>query len=222
MFTGLVQGLGRIARIAPQDKETRLTITPLFDLAEPRQGESIAVNGACLTAESFIQGGFTAYASAETMSRTNLGFLRQGSLVNLERALAMGDRLGGHLVSGHVDCLATVASISDAGQSRRIRLSFPDAYGPEIIAKGSITLDGVSLTINDCGFDFLEINIIPETWNATILAGWGKGTKVNMETDLIGKYVRRMFEAMKLGIGRTNKEMGGSISEDFLKQHGFF
>lgn len=218
MFTGIIQGEGQIVSLQSTGKETRLAIRALYALDNLVIGESIAVNGACLTVESHAERLFTAYASAETMSRTNLGLLQPSSRVNLERALAVGDRLGGHLVSGHVDCQAVVRDIAYIGQSRRIRLTFPGEYGREVVSKGSVTLDGVSLTVNDCGPDFLEVNVIPETWRSTTVEHWAFGVRVNMETDIIGKYVRRMLEPWQgSGTGRAD----GALTEEFLQQHGF-
>lgn len=218
MFTGIIQGQGRIVSLRSFDGETRLSIQALYALENLEIGESIAVNGACLTVESHAERLFTAYASAETMSHTNLGLLVPSSLVNLERALALGDRLGGHIVSGHVDCQAVVRNIARVGQSRRIRLSFPAEYGREIVPKGSVTLDGVSLTVNDCGPDFLEVNVIPETRRSTTVEGWACGARVNMETDVIGKYVRRLLDPWQ---GRDSGRASDALSEEFLQRHGF-
>lgn len=216
MFTGIIHGQGEVTALQTTGKETRLSLRARYALEDIQQGESIAVNGVCLTVESFGTRTFTAYASAETMSRTNLGLLRPGALVNMERALAVGDRFGGHIVSGHVDCLATVAGIAKAGQSRCIRLHFPAAYGPEVVGKGSVTLDGISLTVNDCGPEHLEVNVIPETWEVTTVGHWTEGASVNMETDIIGKYVRHMLRPY------TEQPAESRIDADFLKQHGFF
>jgi riboflavin synthase len=221
MFTGLVQGMGRIEAAEAHGKETRLRIRALFDLARIVAGESIAVNGACLTVETFGEGWFTAYASAETLKHTNLGALRTGAVVNLERALALGDRLGGHLVSGHVDCLATVADISPAGESRVYSLSFPAEHGPFVIRKGSVTLDGISLTVNDCGADHLSVNIIPATQRETTISGWKPGARVNMETDLIGKYVRSMLGPYVAPGEAAQPAPSSGLTLDFLKQNGF-
>ncbi|MDR0466751.1 MAG: riboflavin synthase [Deltaproteobacteria bacterium] len=215
MFTGIIQGQGRVAAIRPHGRESVLTIRALFALEKLVNGESIAVNGACLTVESGKDDFFTAYASAETLSRTNLSLLRPDAPVNLERALVIGQRLGGHLVTGHVDCLATVQSVRDAGRSLLVRLEFPAEYGELVIPKGSAALDGVSLTVNNCGDDFLETNVIPETRRATTIAAWAPGTRVNMETDLIGKYVRRMLAPRREG-------ERPSLDENFLREHGFF
>lgn len=219
MFTGIINGQGEIQALRPSGAETRLTVQALYDLAHIQRGESIAVNGVCLTVETFGENRFTAYASAETMRRTNLGALRQGARVNLERALAMGERLGGHLVSGHVDCVAHVLSVEMAGQSRHVRLAFPAEHAPEVIPKGSVTLDGISLTINDCGLAgaqaWLEVNVIPETWDVTTARQWTADAAVNLETDVIGKYVRRMLTPWQ---ARPQSR----VTEDFLKEHGFF
>lgn len=228
MFTGLVQGTGRITRLDNIGGQTRLSVEPQFALQDIVLGESIAVNGACLTverAENTPTGRgarFSAYASAETLSATALGSLKPGSIVNLERALAMGDRLGGHMVSGHVDCIATVASVDKAGESTVYRLEFPAAFGSQVVAKGSVALDGVSLTVNRCGENFLMVNIIPSTMAETTIPQWRTGTEVNMETDLIGKYVERMLKAWSGGSSdEDNANNSGGISMDFLRKHGF-
>lgn len=220
MFTGLVQGMGTVRSVESRGAETRLRISPDFSLTDYQAGESIAVNGVCLTVEQFGKDWFSAYASAETMDLTNLGKLSTGSSVNLERALALGDRLGGHLVSGHVDCTATVASISPAGESKIFGLSFPAEFGPQVIAKGSVALDGISLTVNTCGQDHLEVNIIPATQAETTISGWKPGTRVNMETDVIGKYVQNMLAPWNDG-PKSTRENAPSLTMDFLHKHGF-
>lgn len=233
MFTGIINGQGDVLAVENRQGESRLTIQARYDLADIVVGESIAVNGACLTVETGAWRRFTAYASAETMGRTNLGRLKPGgSRVNLERALAVGDRLGGHIVSGHVDCVAKVLGVRQVGESRRIRVGFPASFGPEVIVKGSVALDGVSLTVNDCGPDFLEVNVIPETWRETTVAEWTPGTPVNMETDVLGKYVRRMLAPYAGGSGHATGGAGepdggekwreGGLSLDFLRENGFF
>lgn len=219
MFTGLIQGPGKVLSVVGygqgQARETRLEIAPEFLMERILRGESIAVNGACLTVETFVAGRFSVYASAETLGLTNLGRLKAGSRVNLERALALGDRLGGHLVSGHVDCLARVDESRQEGQSRRFRLTYPAEFSRLVVPKGSVTLDGVSLTVNACGQGWLEVNIIPETWRNTTISTWRPGDDVNMETDLIGKYVQRMLAPW------TESRSSGGISEAFLREHGF-
>lgn len=230
MFTGLIQGPGKVLGVMGQGasagtRETRLEIAPETAIHEYVRGESIAVNGVCLTVESFAADRFAVYASGETMKLTNLGGLKPGMRVNLERALAMGDRLGGHLVSGHVDCLARVGEVRRIGQSRCFRLAFPEHFSTLVVPKGSVSLDGISLTVNACGQGFLEVNVIPETWRNTTISEWQTGREVNMETDLIGKYVQRMLQpwtGAKNGPGMHAAEGSpGGISEAFLREHGF-
>ncbi|GFK93764.1 Riboflavin synthase [Fundidesulfovibrio magnetotacticus] len=215
MFTGLVQGTGKVTALTRRGAQMRLGVRADFDLPRIVLGESIAVNGVCLTVEEAASNAFFAYASAETMEKTNLGELAMGSLVNLERALALGDRLGGHLVSGHVDCLARVESSAPAGESVRYTLAFPERFGVFVVEKGSVCLDGVSLTVNACGQDWLSVNVIPATQAETTIDGWCAGRAVNMECDLIGKYVARMLEPF------AAKSKPSAITEEFLRNHGF-
>ncbi len=219
MFTGLVMGMGRIEAADNRGAETRFRITPLFTLSDIELGESIAVNGVCLTVETFGDNWFTAYASRETMSVTSLGELKVGSKANLERAMAMGDRFGGHIVSGHVDALASVEAVRPVGESKIYRLTFSAEHGKYVIPKGSVALDGISLTVNDCGPTWLEVNIIPETQKATTISGWNPGRNVNMETDVIGKYVERMVAPWTATGDKPEKE--SKITMDYLREHGF-
>lgn len=214
MFTGIIQALGETRNIRQESGECRFYFVPTPAFVNLQDGESIAINGVCLSVENHDANGFHVYASAETMSKTNLVFLRPGVLVNLERALEMGERLGGHLVSGHVDCLATIERITKTGQSLFCRLRFPSEFGLQIIKKGSIALDGISLTINSCGSDFLEVNIIPDSQQRTNIFSWQPGVKINMETDLIGKYVVNYLSA------KQNSEKD-AIDREFLLSNGF-
>lgn len=213
MFTGIINGLGEISAIARQGQELRFSISPQFAMANLVDGESIAINGVCLSVEKHIENSFWVYASGETLSKTNLGLLRQSDKVNLERAVAVGDRMGGHLVSGHVDCLATLVKRVKAGQSVGLRLNFPEIYAAEVIDKGSVALNGISLTINKCGNNFLEVNIIPDSQKRTNINSWQIGWQINMETDLIGKYVNRAVSLMQ---GNRNV-----ISRELLMRNGF-
>ncbi len=222
MFTGLIQGMGKVLAVENRGQETRFSLQPLFELKDIQLGESIALNGVCLTVETSSRGVFQAYASQETLRASSLGDLRTGHQVNLERALALGDRLGGHLVSGHVDCLATVQSVTPAGESRIYRLGFAKEYGPFVVAKGSVALDGISLTVNNCGEDFLEVNIIPATQKETTISSWNPGRMVNMETDVIGKYVQQMLSPWVGAASATNEQSSGSqLTEEFFRKYGF-
>jgi len=218
MFTGLIMGQGEVVNITPGKGESRFTFRPLFPAPAWATGESIAVNGACLSVETFASQSFTAYASQETLRLSNLGSLCRGDRVNLERALALGDRLGGHLVSGHVDGIAHVESIQNAGSSKSIRVSFPGKFSAQIIPKGSVALDGVSLTINQCGSGFLEVNVIPETLQVTTVGSWKTGQALNLETDLLGKYVERMLLTWK---DAPWKDVSGEgrLTLDFLREN---
>lgn len=223
MFTGLVQCLGDVLEKRAMGPEVRFAIRPRIPFESPAKGESVSVNGACLTAESFRDGAFTAYMSAETVAATTLASLASGRAVNLERAMVMGGRFGGHMVSGHVDCVANVLAVEKAGSSTRFRIGFPKIFAPQIMPKGSVALDGVSLTVNRCGDDFLEVNIIPETIGNTIIAAWKAGTRVNMETDLVAKHIQRFLECRLAGIETPHATQQGSagITEDFLRENGF-
>ena len=194
-----------------------MRIAPQAAWSDLRLGESIAVNGVCLSVEDFTPGSFWVYASGETLEHSNLGGLKAGAEVNLERALSLQDRLGGHLVSGHVDCLARVESVQPAGRSRVYRFVFDPRWSLFVVPKGSVALDGISLTVNECGRGFLEVNIIPATQKETNISAWQPGAEVNMEIDLIAKYVQRMLEPWQ-GAGQNEKS---DLSMEFLRQHGF-
>jgi len=215
VFTGLIETTGRLTEIRRRGEEARLWIVPRTPFSGLQRGESISVNGACLTVETFSGDGFAAYASQETLAATTLGRLQRGDVVNLERALAVGDRLGGHFVSGHVDCLAEVESMARAGESRKVRIAFPGSWSDLIVDKGSVALDGISLTITRCGTGFLEVNLIPATYAQTTAENWSRSVQVNIEFDILGKYVRRM-----LGPWSGQGEDGG-VSWELLQRYGF-
>jgi riboflavin synthase len=215
VFTGLIETTGRLTEVRRHGDEARLWIAPRETFSGLRHGESISVNGVCLTAEAFSGTGFAAYASQETLGATTLGGLQNGDEVNLERALAVGDRMGGHFVSGHVDCLGAVETVKSIGESRRVRVAFPASWSALVVDKGSVAVDGISLTVTRCGKGFLEVNLIPATYAHTTAATWARSRRVNLEFDIIGKYVQRM-----LGAWSGDGEEGG-ISWDFLQRHGF-
>lgn len=201
MFTGLVEGLGKLGRITPQGPDSVLVISAPWLKGQTVLGESIAVNGACLTVTSITGEGFTVDASAETLSRTILGRLRPGDLVNLERAMQLGDRLGGHLVSGHVDCVGVLRKLEQVGGSTRIEVNLPAEQLRYVVEKGSVALNGISLTVNWVGPESFGLNIIPHTMDATTLHLAKQGDSVNIETDLIGKYVARLLNRDEDGPG---------------------
>lgn len=191
MFTGLVQDVGRIERVVPGGM-TELWIASALPTAEFQLGESIAVDGACLTVVEVNGPSFRVQASAETLRRTTMGSYAPGTKVNLERAMRLGDRLGGHLVLGHVDAISTIRSKRPEGGALLYVFELPAALAPFFIDKGSVTVDGVSLTVNSVGADSFDVALIPETQERTTLALKGPGDRVNLEADLIGKYVARL------------------------------
>jgi len=218
MFTGLIEGIGKISGIRRAHNEMRVTITPLFNTADCQLGDSVSVNGACLTVTEMREGALSMDVSGETLSRTTLGLLRLGDDVNLERALRLTDRLGGHLVSGHVDGIGKILKKEQVHQSWTIRIGIEEAISRYTINKGSIAVDGISLTINACEKDFFEVNIIPQTGMVTTLLTKKIGDPVNIETDLIGKYVEKLFS--KGGGGQEERKASG-IDFETLVKHGF-
>ncbi|MFU8832024.1 MAG: riboflavin synthase [Wenzhouxiangella sp.] len=195
MFTGIIQAIGTVSAIDRQAGGARLRIDcPELGPVDWRTGDSIAVAGCCLTALDITDGGFAADLSDETLSRTVLGGLNVGSPVNLEPALALGERLGGHLVSGHVDGFAELVALTQLGDNRRLRYRVPDPLAKYIAEKGSVTLDGVSLTVNTVDGAEFEVNLIPHTLAATTLGALKPGDQVNLEVDLVARYMERLLE----------------------------
>jgi riboflavin synthase len=192
MFTGLVQSLGRVVAVDRDDAGARITIeTPL--VGELQTGDSIAINGVCLTAVSLKNGSFEADAMNETLTRSSLGGLSAGSEVNLELPLRANDRLGGHVVQGHVDGVGTIAEVVQDGFSRRIRIEAPSELLRYVIEKGSIAVDGVSLTVTSVDDSSVTVSLIPETLQRTNLGRIGPGATVNMEVDVLAKYVEKLI-----------------------------
>jgi riboflavin synthase len=218
MFTGIIEGVGKIIGKRAVGGGIAYDLEAGFDLAEPEEGESIAVSGICLTAYNIRGRHFSADVSPETLSRTKLGLIGPGATVNLERALRLSDRLGGHLVSGHVDCLANVVGRKEVGSYTVFSFSLPSAQARYIIEKGSITIDGVSLTVNNCGSDHFDVSIIPHTLKVTTLGALKVASKVNIEVDIIGKYVEKMLAPRSVKAGSGDSE---GIDPGFLAQHGF-
>ncbi len=194
MFTGIIEGVGRIAALESQGGDVRLTIgAGTLPFEDVRLGESIAVNGVCLTVIAFDASGFQADASTETLSLTTLGGLRVGAPVNLERAMRPTDRLGGHLVSGHVDGVGRVLSVREDARAQRWRFAAPASLSKYIAKKGSICVDGVSLTVNEVDDEGFEVALIPHTVAHTAFAQAKVGDAVNLEIDLVARYVERLL-----------------------------
>ena len=194
MFTGIIEGVGRLAALEPRGGDVRLRVAVgslAFD--EVRLGESIAVNGVCLTVIAFDATSFQADASTETLALTTLGGLQAGAAVNLERAMRPTDRLGGHLVSGHVDGVGEVLAIVPDARAQRWRFRAPSPLLRYIAKKGSICVDGVSLTVNEVDGEGVEVALIPHTVAHTAFAGTGVGRAVNLEIDLVARYVERLL-----------------------------
>lgn len=216
MFTGIVQGLAKVIEIRPSGGGVVLYLEADFDLTDPQEGESIAVNGACLTARDIQGRRFFADVSPETLSRTGLALLQTGSQVNLERALQLSDRLGGHIVSGHIDCLATVEERRATGDFTHFTFSLPQDLMKYVIEKGSITINGVSLTVNSCEGNRFSVSIIPHSLSVTTLGLLQNGNKVNIEVDILGKYVEKL-----LTFNKDNPKKESQINSGFLSEHGF-
>ncbi len=193
MFTGLIEDVGKIKSLRRGDRSLVLTVESRLPVRAMKLGASIAVNGACLTVVKKERGAFTVDVSPETMSCTNLGRLRAGALVNLERPMRLGAQLGGHLVTGHVDGIATVTAVEKSGDFTFFTFLVPTELGSFFVPKGSVTVDGISLTVNDCGKRRFSVAIIPFTLRNTNLRHRRVGDKVNVETDLIGKYVQNFM-----------------------------
>lgn len=212
MFTGLIQDVGVIERVVPGGM-TDLWIRTALGAASFALGESITVDGACLTVVE--RGGeiFKVQAAPETLRRTTMGELRPGSRVNLERALALGDRLGGHLVAGHVDAVSEVLETRPEGGSWVMTFRLPPELAPYFIGKGSVAVDGISLTVNEVLPDRFSVQLIPETQARTTLRSKGVGSRVNLEADMIGKYVARLFS--------LRQGSGSGLTEEALRAAGF-
>ena len=211
MFTGIVKAVGSVRSIEKRGGDVRLVIgSPDLEWSSFEPGESISVNGVCLTAVELDDSGFATDVSTETLDVTSLGNLEPGSPVNLEPALAVGERLGGHLVSGHVDCIGKVTSMASDARSIRLAIEIPAEYRRYVAKKGSVCVDGVSLTINEVSGETFELNIIPHTAEVTTIGDYAVGTTVNVEVDLLARYLERLLSQDDQG-----------ISLDFLKAHGY-
>ncbi len=212
MFTGIIEEIGNLRKMEGLGDEKRLTIACSKVLGGISDGDSVAVNGACLTVASHDRASFTAHVSAETLSRTTLGALKTGGEVNLERAMQVGDRFGGHIVQGHVDCVGTIVKFEHGVESREMWVELPEEYISYVASKGSITLDGISLTSVQVEGNQFSVALIPFTLEQTTLGAKKEGDTLNVEVDIIARYLRRFLEADK---------SSGGISIRKLAEEGF-
>ena len=213
MFTGIIEELGQIASLKKQANGARIKISAHIVTESTNSGDSIAVNGVCLTALDVEKDSFAADVSAETLQKSTLSKLKTGAKINLERAVTPSTRLGGHIVQGHVDGRGKFVSAVQSGDFWTVRIGFPKEIGQYLVYKGSISVEGISLTIADLQNDYFEIAVIPKTWEMTNLSGLKPGDEVNLEADIIAKYVERI-----LLYGRPQTE---NITMEKLSKLGF-
>ncbi|UCH54092.1 MAG: riboflavin synthase [Pseudomonadota bacterium] len=216
MFTGIIEAVGKLVALERYGVDARLRFdTGKLDMTDVRQGDSIAVSGVCLTAVALGDGSFTADVSAETLGRTTLGSIGIGAGVNLERALTPTTRLGGHFVSGHIDGIGELLSQTADGRSQRMRFRVPTELARYVAGKGSICIEGVSLTVNEVAGATFSVNVVPHTLAATTLGSMRPGQRVNVEVDMLARYLERLM------LGERAAEPSGGITAAFLSEHGF-
>lgn len=216
MFTGIIQATGTIKDAQSKGGDLRLSVeSTAMDWQDVGLGDSIATNGVCLTAVALKSWGFVADVSKETLSLTTVGRWKVGNAVNLEKALTPQSRLGGHIVSGHVDGIAEVVNRHSDARSERFQIRAPRELAKYIAHKGSITVDGISLTVNQVDGAVFDLNIVPHTLEWTIMGGYRAGTAVNLEVDVIARYLERLLMGDKAADSSTN------LSESFLAEHGY-
>ncbi|WP_461636559.1 riboflavin synthase [Labilibaculum euxinus] len=218
MFTGLIEEIGSIKSIQSGGKSIRLTVSARKIMDDVKLGDSIATNGICLTVVSFNSTSFSADVMPETMSRTNFGLLGAGSRVNLERALRVGDRMGGHMVSGHIDGLGEVVGREQDDNAIWVSIAAPDNILKYIVEKGSVAIDGISLTVAYVDEKIFKVSIIPLTQEDTTLTSKKKGEKVNLECDMTAKYIEKFMLHRDEESAQVEKS---DISMNFLKENGF-
>ena len=220
MFTGIIEGFGTLAGMRPSGQGKKLEIMSDFDLNQTKIGDSVAVSGACLTVVTIDGRRFTVDVAPETLSKTTLGGAKRGDRVNLERALRLSDRLDGHLVSGHIDGTGSIQHKQRLGNAIIVTVGVDPDLTRYMVTKGSVAVDGISLTINAVGADFFEVSIIPHTAKLTTIGFKSAGDAVNIETDIIGKYVERFVLNDKAsGTEASNKK--SSLDLQFLQKSGF-
>jgi len=218
MFTGIIKDVGRVAGVVRSQGGLRLRVQfgNSAEFSTLSVDESVSVSGACQTVVDHGEGWFEVDTVEETLSKTTLGLLHHGSLVNLERAVRPLDRLGGHFVLGHVDCAAVVQAVRELGSSRELWIAFPDAFTPFIVSAGSITIDGVSLTVAKLEAQLFAVAVIPFTFAHTTINELKAGSRVNLEFDILGKYVARQLGTLSSAATAVSK-----IDEGWLREQGF-
>ena len=212
MFTGLIEDTGRITAVERRGAAALLTLTTALPVSEIAIGDSVAVNGACLTVTAKTGTALTFDISPETIASTTIMGLHSGSSVNLERALRLGERMGGHIVTGHIDCIGRLARTAETDRNRVLEFTLPAENARYLVTKGSVAINGISLTVNSVTANGFSVNIIPLTQVTTTLSGLKCGDEVNIETDIIGKYVERLTAPWKQGRG---------LSIETLAKNGF-
>lgn len=220
MFTGLVEEVGVVRRLERGPAGGKLSVRAKAVLEGTKIGDSIAVSGACLTVIALDGDGFVVECMPETLGRSTIGEVRPGSLVNLERALRWGDRLGGHLVLGHVDAVGEVLGVRRRGIAWEVRLSLPEELRGAVAGKGSVAIDGISLTVIRADGEAFEVGIIPHTLQETTLRAVKVGMRVNLEADVLARYVLQSLQSMA-GTGATPARSAGGLTEEFLRERGF-
>ena len=220
MFTGIIESLGTIRQIRSTGEGRILTVDCDLDLSDTRIGDSIAVNGACLTAVQLEKNSFSVDMAPETVDRTTFKTLTRGSRVNIERALKLSARIDGHLVSGHIDGTGTITSIQHKSNAVIVTVAVPQDLASDMIEKGSVAIDGISLTINQCEADGFEVSIIPHTAKITTIGLKKQGDAVNIETDMIGKYVKKIMMGNRSKNDASYGD-GKGISMELLAKNGF-
>jgi riboflavin synthase len=221
MFTGIIESFGTIRRIESKGEGKVLSIGCDLDLSATKIGDSIAVNGACLTAVSVEKHGFKVDMAPETVERTTFKHITVGTRVNIERALRLADRIDGHLVSGHIDGTGTISSLVSKSNALILRINVPPKLAEDLIEKGSVAIEGISLTINHCTDTDFEVSIIPHTADITTIGQKKVGDEVNIETDMIGKYVKKIILQKSSSKNDAPTENKNNISMDLLARNGF-
>ncbi|GAA0179806.1 riboflavin synthase [Clostridium sediminicola] len=216
MFTGLIEEIGKIKKIDKSGNSAKITILANKILKEVKLGDSISTNGVCLTVTKFTENEFTVDVMPETMNRSNLGNLKTGSKVNLERAMQVGDRFGGHIVSGHIDGVGYIINLKNEDNATWVSIEVNDDILKYIVEKGSVAIDGISLTVAYVDEKIFKISLIPLTKEETTLLSKGIGERVNIECDIVGKYVERL-----IGFNKKEDKTENKISMDFLRENGF-